>query len=254
MTDLVRRTGTVLHADPSACLARLFVPGNELTAERASRAGGVVGRVLDLPEEEVARLAADVRARWGPRHRDLDAVLDISWSQVAHRVPDPISDDRRAVLSSYFTQEQSFEAAALFNPSLVPHPDQAGVPDGSLRVVMSLRAVGEGHVRASSSAPGWWTPPASWPSTTRIPTPRWARCHRACGTVRCSRAGLERAGTDDEAAAFLVALLPERFGGDELDVALVGLHASQHFRRTGPATDAAARRLAASTYEVRFPT
>jgi hypothetical protein len=72
---LVRRTGTVLHADPSRVVARLFVPGNELTAETVSRAGGVVGRVLALPEDEVSRLAADVRARWGPRHRDLAGIL-----------------------------------------------------------------------------------------------------------------------------------------------------------------------------------
>lgn len=254
MTDLVRRTGTVLRADPSRVLARLFVPGNELAAETTSRAGGVVGRVLDLPEDEVARLAADVRARWGPRHRDLDGILAASWSQVAHRVPGTVSDDRRTVLSSYFTQEQSFEAAALFNPSLVPHPDQAGVPDGSLRVVMSLRAVGEGHVSCIEFRTGVVDAAGDLVMDD-------AGRHAETGTVSAGTylrplfaSGLEGAGADDEASSYLVALLPEQFGRADLDRALAGLRRSDHFRWTGPATEELARRLAASTYHVEFPT
>lgn len=42
--------------------------------------------------------------------------------------------------------EYSIESAALFNPSIVPHPDQSNLEEGSLRIVMSLRATGEGHL------------------------------------------------------------------------------------------------------------
>jgi hypothetical protein len=42
--------------------------------------------------------------------------------------------------------EYSIESAALFNPSIVPHPDQSHLKKGSLRFIMSLRATGEGHI------------------------------------------------------------------------------------------------------------
>jgi predicted GH43/DUF377 family glycosyl hydrolase len=172
---------------------------------------------------------------------------------VAHRVTGEISDDRRTVLSSYFTQEQSFEAAALFNPSLVPHPDQAGVPDGALRVVMSLRAVGEGHVSCIEFRTGVVDP------SGELVMDDPAR-HAEVGTVSPGTSlrtllasGLDGAGADDEASAYLLALLPERFGRDDLDHALSQLHGSEHVRRTGPATETVVRRLAASSYVVEFP-
>ena len=255
MTALLRRTSTVLHADASRVVARLFVPGNELSAEATSRAGGVVGRVLDLPEAEVAALAADVRTRWGPRHRDLDGILRQSYGHVAHRVPDEssISDDRRTLLGAYFTQEQSIEAAALLNPSMVAHPDQDGVADGSLRVVMSLRAVSEGHVSCIELRTG--TVDAAGDLTLDDPGP-----HVETGTVSrgsYSRSlfayGLADAGANDEATAYVVSRLPETFEVDDLDRALAALHGSDIGRYHAPATDAVASRLAQSTYVVEFP-
>lgn len=254
MSGLVRRTDLELHADPTRVVARLFVPGNELVAETASRAGGVVGRAMGLSEDEVTALAADVRARWGPRHRDLDGILAASYAQVAHRIPDEstLSDDRRTVIAAYFTQEQSIEAAALFNPSLVPHPDQSGVAEGGLRVVMSLRAVGEGHVSCIELRTG--TVAATGELTLDDPGP-----HVEVGTVShgtYSRplfaSGLVQAGVDGEAAAYLLGRLPDTFTLSDLDAALQQLQDSEHFRTTGPATEMQARRLAGCTYVVDF--
>ncbi|MEA2859624.1 MAG: hypothetical protein QOC72_1663, partial [Methylobacteriaceae bacterium] len=56
------------------------------------------------------------------------------------------SNVQRQLIGAYFLNEYSFEASALFNPSIVPHPDQSDAPKGGLRFVLSLRAVGEGHV------------------------------------------------------------------------------------------------------------
>jgi predicted GH43/DUF377 family glycosyl hydrolase len=53
---------------------------------------------------------------------------------------------QRQLIGAYFLHEYSFEASALFNPSIVPHPDQSGAPKGGLRFILSLRATGEGHV------------------------------------------------------------------------------------------------------------
>jgi hypothetical protein len=50
------------------------------------------------------------------------------------------------LVGAYFLHEYSFEAAALFNPSIVPHPNQSGVAPGAIRFILSLRAVGEGHI------------------------------------------------------------------------------------------------------------
>src|SRR5207248_5428102 len=58
----------------------------------------------------------------------------------------PISEGRRLLIGSYFTQEYALESAALFNPSMVWHPDQSGLPEGSRRFILSLRATGEGHI------------------------------------------------------------------------------------------------------------
>ena len=57
-----------------------------------------------------------------------------------------MSEQRRLLIGSYFLAEYSLESAALFNPSIVPHPDQTGLPSGALRFVLSLRATGEGHI------------------------------------------------------------------------------------------------------------
>ncbi len=59
---------------------------------------------------------------------------------------EPFSEIQRQLIGAYFLNEYSFEASALFNPSIVPHPDQRGTPEGGLRFILSLRAVGEGHV------------------------------------------------------------------------------------------------------------
>lgn len=57
-----------------------------------------------------------------------------------------LGEARRQLLGAYFCHEYSYAAAALMNPSVVPHPDQSGLARGSLRIIISLRAVGEGHI------------------------------------------------------------------------------------------------------------
>jgi hypothetical protein len=80
--------------------------------------------------------------------------------------PDPTPVDR-----GYFLHEYSFEAAALFNPSIVPHPDQSGMPPDSLRFIMSLRAVGEGHVSSLTFRCGTISKRAYWPLSHRCGSP-----------------------------------------------------------------------------------
>lgn len=146
MTAYLRRGSGVLRPDPGRVISRPFVPGEWASVRGASRTDVIIGRILALTDEEVAEtLAATVR-QFADRHADLSAVFADHFALVADRVPTAVSAARRDLIGAYFTQEYSIEAAALFNPSIVAHPDQSGLAAGELRFVMSARAVGEGHI------------------------------------------------------------------------------------------------------------
>jgi predicted GH43/DUF377 family glycosyl hydrolase len=129
-------------------LAKPYVPGEETLLPGQSRAQLLMTRILAIPEAEVAALNAAIMLRFAGRHRHFPAVLERQYDALAAHVPDPaaVSAARRLLIGAYFTHEYAVEAAALFNPSIVPAPDQTGLASGSLRVVLSLRAVGEGHL------------------------------------------------------------------------------------------------------------
>jgi predicted GH43/DUF377 family glycosyl hydrolase len=108
----------------------------------------IVARVMSLRDEEVGQLLERVMAEFRGRHHRLQQFFLLRFEQMRrHMVTDlPLSEDRQMLIGSYFTQEYSVESAALFNPSLVWHPDQSGLPQGSRRFVLSLRSTGEGHI------------------------------------------------------------------------------------------------------------
>lgn len=144
----VHRTSLTLRPDPGRVLVRLFLPGQELLGDGRSRADAVIARVLAMDDAQTRAVLADALARFADRHHDLTRTFREHYALVAHHIPDAdeLSADRQDLVGAYFTQEYALEGAALFNPSLVPHPDQEGLADGELRFVMSLRAVGEGHI------------------------------------------------------------------------------------------------------------
>lgn len=115
------------------------------TRERLIR---VIARVMAMDEPQADREAEQVVHWFVDRHQRLREFLLNRFEQVReHLITDqPVSESRRLLVGAYLTQEYSLEAAALFNPSIVPHPEQGDVPPGSLRVVLSLRATGEGHL------------------------------------------------------------------------------------------------------------
>ncbi len=103
---------------------------------------------MALPEGEVHTLLAGVRAEFGDRQLKIDDFLRRRFDEVSPHLLNGqrLSEDRKLLLGGYFTHEFSLEAAALFNPSMVAHPDQSNLPPGSLRFILSLRATAEGHV------------------------------------------------------------------------------------------------------------
>ena len=142
MTIDVTRTTTILKPDQSRVLLRPFVPGD---SQRMSR---IMARVLLLPEDQVGPMLAEVSAEFSQRHERLSELFQERFEQLRELLwtDQPLSRERQLLLGSYFLAEYSLESAALFNPSIVPHPDQTGVVDGALRFILSLRATGEGHI------------------------------------------------------------------------------------------------------------
>ena len=251
----VTRTGVVLAADPSRVLARLFVPGQELSLDSRSRASGVLGRILALPEDEVGATLRRVLGRYAGRHRDLPGVLRAHYARIAHRVPDPadLSEQRRDLIGAWFTHEYAVEAAALFNPSVVAHPDQSGLRPGQCRFVLSLRAVGEGHLSSVEFRTGVVGPGQDLRVDDPGPHVEAGHIVPTCYDRDVFAALLAAQDVDRETAAFVIAGLPSRFDDRQLESALAELSAERLTRPTAARTAELARRLAAGTYEVEFP-
>jgi predicted GH43/DUF377 family glycosyl hydrolase len=138
----VKRTPTILKPDPSRVLLRPFSPGN------SERIGRIIQRVMELPEDRIGSLLDEVSAEFSERHQQIRSLFLERFEQVRDLLPadQGVSEQRRLLIGAYFLAEYSLEAAALFNPSMVPHPDQTGLPSGALRFILSLRATGEGHI------------------------------------------------------------------------------------------------------------
>ena len=145
----VRRSVDVrLRPDASRVIARPFLPGEEVFPDGSSRIEVVVRRILAMDGPTARATLQLVCEEFEGRHRDLDAVLQAHFETVAARVEiaHDLSRERKLLIGAYFSHEYSIEAAALGNPSMVLAPDQTGLGLGETRFIMSLRAVGEGHI------------------------------------------------------------------------------------------------------------
>lgn len=244
----------MFRADPDRVITKLFVPGEE-NPETRSRAAGVLERVLALSENAVSALLADVLADFSARYRDFSATLERNASIMSHRLvePDALSRERRLLLGAYFTHEYAIEAAALCNPSMVAHPRQDGMAPGQLRVVLSLRGIGEGHVSSIGFATGvlgpgptaHWHPRPGPVATAERQQDSWDRAW--------FRAVLAHDRCDNEITATVLSALPEPFGQADLDHGLAAVHPRLLARTGASATLQRIRELAAGSYTVRFP-
>ncbi|HEX4590086.1 MAG TPA: glycoside hydrolase family 130 protein, partial [Gemmataceae bacterium] len=138
----VKRTGTILKPNNSRVVIRPFEPPSESRVEK------IIARVMALADVEVERLLDTVMREFRDRHQRTQEFFFHRFDQVRkHLLTDrPVGESRRLLIGSYFAQEYALESAALFNPSMVWHPDQSGLPLGSRRFILSLRATGEGHI------------------------------------------------------------------------------------------------------------
>jgi predicted GH43/DUF377 family glycosyl hydrolase len=249
-----RLDGVGLRPEPGRVVNRLFLPGEEQPAVGRSRTGAVVDRVLALPEDEVERLAAHLVDQFAARHRDYVGVLHEHAERVgSHLSGVQVSASRDLVLGAAVTAEFAVEGAALCNPSAVPHPDQSGLADGELRVAVSLRAIGEGHLSSIAFAeavvgpgPTWRFSPRELPVTAGTTSAgQWPRNHLA--------AVLDDRGHADELTLSVLAKLPDRLHAGDLQQALDAEHPDLLLRAGSRTTVDRLRNVVASAYDVGFP-
>jgi predicted GH43/DUF377 family glycosyl hydrolase len=246
---LAQRRPNVLNAESSRVITRPHIPGDR------ARTKSLIVRVLELSDDDVHHLLQDVFHEYSARHRNFRDALERNFERISETVPKRVTltDEQRLLLGAYFTSEYSVEAAALFNPSIVPHPDQRGVDDGSLRFVMSFRGTGEGHVSSIEFRSGivdenhdiYFDPVSQYVATPQMHTdPIYQRLH--------FQRKLEELGARDRVMNHLLEGLGETFTFEELEVQIKDLRSTKYRLKHKQHAIDTALWLARSNYEVVF--
>jgi predicted GH43/DUF377 family glycosyl hydrolase len=159
--DIVSHSDVILRPDPGRAIIRPFAPADppEYADPHYPRPQRIADRVHVLSDGEVALvLQRMTRVLSGHPRNILDYLLqrfdEVNGTLIDHC---SISDERKQLIAAYFCAEYSFESAALFNPSMIRHPDGADDDDGGVRFLLSLRGVGEGHVSSVTFREGSWS-------------------------------------------------------------------------------------------------
>ncbi|WP_430387062.1 glycoside hydrolase family 130 protein [Blastomonas fulva] len=168
-----------LSADPSRVVLRPFHLTWQAKQAEDNRALKLVENITALGEDEVTVEYGKVLADFKDRHWQTEAMFDERWQEVQAALSlgqTDFSPARQKLIGAYFCHEYAYAAAALMNPSIVPHPDQSGCESGAVRFIMSLRAVGEGHISsiafregiASASGGIDLWPQSSWATSVEL--------------------------------------------------------------------------------------
>lgn len=252
--ELATRLDLTMAPDDRRVVIKLFVPGEDAQLVQ-NRASSLIERILQLDEDEVRRLLDDVTSRFAGRHHDLCGVFQHHYDLVSHRVPSEIelSPSARTLIGAYFSHEFSVEAAALCNPSMVPHWDQSGLQPDETRVALSLRQIGEGHI----SSIGFCSVVLGPGDAIRLEDRNGPLMigHRV-GALHMRRqlvAALIDADIDNEASAYLVSALPERYTDEEFEDVIGHVPAELLARPTTQETLDLVRHIVSADYAVSFP-
>ena len=246
----LRRHEVTLLPESARVIIRPFIPSD------IHRMTTIIGRALALTEDEVARELSAVRQEFDARHFDVESRLTAHYQKIRQHVftQRPLSHERQLLIGALFSGEYALESAALFNPSIVPHPDQSGVSTGGLRFIMSLRATGEGHISSIEFRSGCIAadggivldPISRFVTVPEIvPNPRYRKKRFIIK--------LHEMGFGDTHAAAVMTPLAENFTRSELNQSVSSVR-----RQTQPTTGDLVRTLeciqwlADSNYELRF--
>ncbi len=255
--SIVTRSAIHLFPDHRRVITRPFLPGQEFLIQGISRAESVIERLLAMSDAEVERTLLATIAQFDRRHGDLLTVFREHFKLISHRLPlvnvnpDTMEQTRRDLIGAYFTQEYAIEGAALFNPSIVAHPDQSDLKSGELRFIMSARAVGEGHVSSVEFRTGVITgihqleidaPGRFLTAGTTSPLPM----SRDFLSDSLSRQG------DAISAESILRLLPDEFTPSDLELVLRSSEADSPRRDTNDGILERIRRTAESSFCLTF--
>ena len=251
--DLATRLDLTMSPDPHRVIVKLFVPGEDAALVR-TRAAAIIERIAQLDAHETGRLLKQTLQRFGTRHRDLEATFRHHYDLVHHRVArsSDLSPTARTLVGAYFSHEYAVEAAALCNPSMVAHPDQSALQPAQLRVAISLRQIGEGHISSIGFATGILGPGTRLTVDDRSGPLQTGR--RSSGRHRREllAAAVADDGCDNEVSATVLGDLPEHFDDEDFERALGRIPTDLLTRNTTHLTLEQLRRMTASSYAVTF--
>lgn len=246
----VKRLSHRLRRDAGLTIARFFWPGSP------QRAAAVIGLVKSLDQDTASRLLASCLEDFGDRYDDLPGIFLDHYEQAAERiaVTGRLSPGRRQLIGAYFTMEYAYASAAFFNPSIIRARDQDGVPGGAVRFLMSLRAVGEGHVSSLVFRTGLIDADGG---ITIDPVPPQSRRLRVVEDrtfmKRRFRLKLIEAGAYSDLTDVVLDRLGEAFALSDLERALENVRVGLDDQAQLTQTDDAMRWLAHSNYQVQAP-
>jgi len=246
----VKRKANKILGDTSRVISLLHLPDEKY------RIAKIIQRIMSLSETAAKNLYAQTMVDFSGRHEDIGHIFERHLNEVKDYLPQDtmLSDVQRALIGAYFTKEYAIESAALFNPSIVPHPDQSHLKKGSLRFVMSLRATGEGHVSSIVFRSGVLDRNNTFlfdPLSDFVETPD--RQLDAVYKRNPFQLKLNEMGADSEITAHILNQLPEDFTYNDLIEKIKILRAKPQFAETiQKKTLKAMCWLADSNYEVSF--
>ena len=207
---------------------------------------------MALGEDDVVVVLEELYQRFDSRHHDLADVFAKHADRIDDYVTSTMSPSRRQLLGAAFTHEYSLEGVSVCNPSIVAHPNQDGVELGGLRVVLSYRAIGEGHYSSICFRSG----EINSSGKLAIDDPQLFPIVAAVGPGQLQRdvfhAKLHDVGLDGETAASVLDSLGTRFSPADLEAALTKLLAQSDTRLNVVETVALLRSVAECFYTATF--
>ena len=248
-------THATAHFAPDArrVIAKPYLPGEQVFPDGASRTRRVIDRVLAMSDDAVTTNLNATRDKFGGRHRGFDKAVERHFGVISHHIDDPdrLSSDRRLLIGAYFTHEFSIEAASLGNPSMVAAPDQTGLNSGEQRFIVSLRAIGEGHLSSIEFRSGVIDAGATVAMDELSSFVTTGERRAAEYEKHLFRSKLMEMGVMNEIAALVLDPLPEHFSLDQVNAALANL-AETVDRSIAFETARTIHWLASSNYKLTF--
>lgn len=243
-----RKSRVVLSED-----ARVITVPLDFSEKRTKK---IINRVLSLSEEEAVSVLDQILGDFSNRHRKFRNILEKNYKRVEKYIKEGkvLTNERQLLIGAYFIREYSIESAALFNPSIVLHPDQSGLDEGKIRFIMSLRATGEGHISSIEFRGGiidehndiFFDPVSPYVEAPEIQPDK--TYNRDMFQLK-----LKEMGEYNEVTDHIVSKLPAKFTFEKLEAVIQKIDQKSQFPKNGKRR--AIREimwLARSNYEIKF--